>query len=93
MDDGDDMNQSEFNQVEMWFGIVIGASIVMIVVLCALCIIKIVHKKHVQSKEIPPQEPFDIMTDYINAQNYQVMRTYFMKLQHELYILHRYTFL
>ena len=65
-------DQSEFNQVEMWFGIVIGASIVMIVVLCALCIIKVVHKKHVQSKEIPTQEPFDIMTDYISAQNYQV---------------------
>lgn len=55
----------------MWFGIVIGASIVMIVVLCALCIIYIVHKKQVQSKDMPSPEPFDI-TEYITAQNYQV---------------------
>ena len=43
----------------------------MIVVLCALCIIYIVHKKQVQSKDMPSPEPFDI-TEYITAQNYQV---------------------
>ena len=67
---------SGFNQVEMWFGVVIGASIVMIMVLCALCVLYLIHKRQVPAKDLPSPEPFDL-NEYINTKNYQVKTTLF----------------
>ena len=67
---------SGFNQVEMWFGVVIGASIVMVMVLCALCVLYLIHKRQVPAKDLPSPEPFDL-NEYINTKNYQVKTTLF----------------
>lgn len=64
--------EAVFSSVDMWFGVLIGATVVMLFVLCGICVIYTNHKRQSRNKDMKSPDPvFGINSDYLNANNYQ----------------------